>query len=409
MHSPQTSGLQRLQWLAGGFLLTFSSAFGQTFFIALFASDLKGEFGLSDGAFGTFYMAATLASATVLMWVGRVADRRDLKRVSVLTLAGLALTAAAMASVTAAWMLFPVLFGLRLFGQGLPGHISLTAMARWFVARRGRAIAIAAMGFPASQAVLPIIAIALTGAYGWRMTWWLSAAAVALLSIPLILLLFRNEPHEPERSAMHGADPRVVPARRQWTRAEVLRDPIFYVLMPGVLTSPFVVTGIFFHQITIVHAKGWDLTWFVGWYAANAATTVIATLATGWAIDRFGAARVLPGFLLPLVAGVAVLTASDNPYAAPAFMVLSGLSLGSANTVLGAIWAELYGTRHLGSIRALASSGGVLASALAPGLMGYLFDAGVTVTHQLAMLAAYTLVSACLLVMVAPRLRLRSR
>jgi MFS family permease len=354
-------------------------------------------------------MLATLASAGVLMWAGRVADRRYLKWVSVLTLGGLALTAVAMASVTAAWMLLPVLFGLRLFGQGLPGHISLTAMARWFIAGRGRAIAIAAMGFPASQAILPIIAIALTGSYGWRMTWWLSAAAVAVVSITLILLLFRKEPHEPERSAMHGADPRVAPARRQWTRAEVLRDPIFYILMPGVLTSPFVVTGIFFHQVTIVHAKGWDLTWFVGWYAANALTTVIATFATGWAIDRFGAARVLPGFLLPLVAGVAVLAASDNRYAAPAFMVLSGLSLGSANTVLGAIWAELYGTRHLGSIRALASSGGVLASALAPGLMGYLFDAGVTVTHQLAMLGAYTLLSACLLIAAAPRMSRRSQ
>jgi MFS family permease len=409
--SPQTTGLQGLQWLAGGFLLTFTSAFGQTFFIALFASDLKREFGLSDGAFGTLYMLATLASAAVLMSIGRVADRRYLRWVSVLTLAGLALAACGMASVTSAWMLLPVLFGLRLFGQGLPGHIALTAMARWFATRRGRAIAIAAMGFPVSQAILPILGIAVTGWLGWRTAWWLSAAAVIVIPVPLILFLFRREPSDPERSAVReaGAAPAAPAApRRQWTRAEVLRDPVFYILLPGVLTSPFVVTGIFFHQVTIVHAKGWNLTWFVGWYAGNALATVIATFATGWAVDRFGATRVLPWFLLPLVTGVAVLAASDDRYAAPAFMLLSGLSLGAANTVLGAIWAELYGTRHLGSIRSLASSGGVLASALAPGLMGYLLDAGVSVTHQIWMLATYALLSCGLLIAVAPRLSERA-
>ncbi|MET0429080.1 MAG: MFS transporter [Microvirga sp.] len=404
----QTTGPQALQWLAGGFLMTFTSAFGQTFFIAIFAGDLKGEFGLSDGAFGTLYMLATLASAAVLMGIGRVADRRDLRWVSVCVLGGLALAAGGMASVTSAWMLLPALFGLRLCGQGLPGHIALTAMARWFATNRGRAIAVAAMGFPVSQAALPILAIALTASFGWRSAWWLSAAAVILIPVPLILFLFRNEPAEPEREPTRGAGPALAPSRHQWTRAEVLRDPVFYILLPGVLTSPFVVTGIFFHQVTIVRAKGWDLTWFVGWYAGNALATVIATFATGWAIDRFGATRVLPVFLVPLVIGVAVLAASDDPYAAPAFMLLSGLSLGSASTVLGAIWAELYGTRHLGSIRSLASSGGVLASALAPGLMGYLLDAGVPVTRQIGWLAAYALLSSCLLIAVAPRLSARA-
>ncbi|MFC4172721.1 MFS transporter [Microvirga sp. GCM10011540] len=403
--SAHSSGLRRLHWLAGGFLLTFSSAFGQTFFIAVFANDLKAEFDLSDGGFGAFYMVATLASAATLMSIGRVADRSHLRWVAVLTLGGLALVSAAMAATASAWMLIPVLFGLRLFGQGLLGHISMTAMARWFVAGRGRAISIAAMGFPASQAVIPIVAVALTGAYGWRTTWLLGAAALLGVAAPLTIYLFRREPGGFEAASEDQASPRAAPARRQWTRAEVLRDPIFYALMPGVLASPFVVTGIFFHQVSIVHAKGWDLAWFVGWYAAHALATIGATFATGWAVDRFGSSRILPGFLAPLIIGIGVLALFDSPYAAPVFMVLSGLSLGSANTVLGAMWAELYGTRHLGSIRAVASAGGVFASALAPGLMGVLLDYGVSVTSQLLMLAGYTLASACMLVVVAPRLR----
>ena len=408
MQSAPTAALVRLQWLAGGFLLTFSSAFGQTFFIALFASELKGQFGLSDGAFGSMFMVAALASATVLIWLGRIADRRHLRWASVFTLIGLAATAAAMACITAAWMLLPILFGLRLFGQGLLGHISLTAMARWFAAGRGRAIAIAATGFPASQAILPIITVALLGSFGWRMTWWVSAAALLVVPVPLILLFFRREPQKPEEPATGLGPEEPVTERHHWTRAEVLRDPAFYALMPGVLAPPFVITGTFFHQAAIVHAKGWELSWFVGWYAAHAVATTIANFATGWGLDRFGAARALPGFLAPLVVGVTVLAISDNPYAVPAFMVLSGLSLGGANTVLTVIWAELYGTRHLGSIRALASSGSVFASALAPGVMGYLFDIGVTVAQQFTMLTIYTLLSAGLLAAVAPHLRSRA-
>jgi len=406
--NPHKSAPRKGQWLAGGFLLTFSSAFGQTFFIALFAQDLKSEFGLSDGAFGTLYMLATLASAGVLMWIGQVADRRFLRPVGGLTLAGLALAAAAMAGVAAAWMLLPILFALRLLGQGLPGHIAMTAMARWFVGERGRAIALAAMGFPASQAIIPIIAVTLAGSVGWRMTWALSAAALLAVSVPLILILFRTEPEAADEGTKAGAEAPAAPAPRDWTRSQVLRDPIFHAVMPGVLAPPFVATGIFFHQITIVQSKGWDLVWFVGWYAAHALTTVAAGLATGWVIDRFTSARVLPTFLVPLVAGVAVLGLWDSAYAVPVFMVLSGLSIGSANTVQGALWAELYGTRHLGAIRSLASAGMVFASALAPGLMGYLFDAGLTAAQQLLMLAAYTLLASGLLAAVTPRLGARA-
>ena len=122
-----------------GVLLTFGSSIGQTFFISLFAGDIRSELNLSHGMFGTFYSAATLASAIVFLWLGKFADQLDLTMLGAVTLLALSGFAMLMANADTLVMLVLSLFGLRLFGQGLSGHVAMTAMARWFSGERGRA------------------------------------------------------------------------------------------------------------------------------------------------------------------------------------------------------------------------------------------------------------------------------
>src|SRR5690606_24722764 len=142
-----------LRWLSAGFLLTLSSGFGQTYFIGLFAGELKGELAITDGQFGALYTAATLASAALLTWAGKLADRFSVRALGIGVLAGFALTSLGMAAVTSAAALGFALFGLRFFGQGMLSHVAMTAMGRWFERKRGRAVAITALGFPAGEAV----------------------------------------------------------------------------------------------------------------------------------------------------------------------------------------------------------------------------------------------------------------
>lgn len=94
---------------------------------------------------------------------------------------------------------------------------------------------------------------------------------------------------------------------------------------------------------------------------------------------------------MPLSAGLALLGIGNTALAAPVFMTLMGCTAGGAMVVLGAVWAELYGTAHLGAIRALSVSLLVLATAIAPGAMGWLMDRGVTLELQSALLSAYTI------------------
>jgi len=388
-------------WLAAGFLLTFCSGFGQTYFVAVFAGEWQAAFGLSNGEFGMLYTAATLASAAALTRVGKLADRVPIQWLGAGVFAALALAAVVAANAPSVLWLGIALFALRLFGQGLSTHTAMTAMGRWFNRQRGRAVAIAAIGIPASQALMPPLAVAGMSALGWRATWACSALLLAAIAVPLLLLLLRHERHPTRGPAAAAVDD---DDQRHWTRDEVLGSGLFYALMPAVLAPPFVITAIFFNQVALVELRGWPLAWFTGWFPLLAAVYVGASLLAGEVLDRVGAGRLLPWFLLPLGLAAVLLGGADTPAILPVAVAGVGLTQGFGSTVLGALWPELFGTRHLGAIRSLVASVVVFASAIAPGLSGVLLDRGVGLDTQLLAMAAYCIVVSFAMHAVAPRL-----
>lgn len=399
-----------LRWLVGGFVLTLCSGFGQTYYIALFAGHIKSALSMSDGHFGSLYMAGTLASAALLIWAGKAVDRFSTRWLGVLLLVGLALAALAVAFTTTAVLLVIALFGLRFFGQGMLTHLAMTAMARWFDAKRGRAVSLAALGLPTGEAVLPLAAVALIALVGWRGAWLSAALALVLIGAPLLLTVLWDEPR---RNAVpiaseHAASDDVTltepPARHQWTRADVLRSPVFYPLLAITLAPPFIVTGIFFNQVTLLHSKGWDMVWFASNFPVLAGSHVLSGLATGWLVDRCGARRLLPAFLIPLGVSAGLLTYATSPSMLPTIMALLGVTLGCSSSVQGALWAELFGTAHLGAVRAMVMSVVVFASALSPALSGVGIDNGISFESQLLAAALYCALAAIASAVLVPRL-----
>ena len=146
---------ENASFLAVGFLLTFCSSFGQTFFISLFSGDIRAEFNLSHGAWGGIYMIATLGSAAMMVWSGSLTDTVRVRTLSATIFVGFIAACIAMASVSAVWMLFPIIFALRQCGQGMFSHISGVAISRWFDATRGRALSISGLGYSVGEALLP--------------------------------------------------------------------------------------------------------------------------------------------------------------------------------------------------------------------------------------------------------------
>jgi MFS family permease len=386
-------------FLAFGALLTASASFGQTWFISLFSADIRAHFALSHGDFGAIYSLATLLSAVSLIWVGRLIDHVPLMKFCTMTFAGLAVASLGLAYSPNVLCLGVAIFGLRLCGQGLLSHIATTSMARFFDEHRGKAISVSSLGFPVAEAILPLTVVAVSAALGWSNSWvaWAAMTLVVLLPVTLFLLrasrpLWNLRPHLTSPTAVtQGAKPgsgrpippdpakATTPRRpvRSWTRKEVLRDRRFHLLLPYLLAPAFISTGVMFHQVYLVQTKGWTLEWFATGFIAYGAAKVISSLIGGPLVDRYSARVLFSSFLTPLAAGTLFLAMSDHPSAAIVFLALAGVTTGLNGPIGGAFWAELYGPRHLGSIRAMSVSIMVLGSALSPFVFGWLFDLGV--------------------------------
>lgn len=380
-------------WLAAGAVLTLLSSFGQTFFISLFAGHIRVEFGLSHGGWGGLYSLGTTASALVMVWAGGLTDRFRVRALGPVILLTLSAACLAMALNPWAWMLPIIIFALRFAGQGMLSHLAIVAMARWFVATRGRALSIATLGFSAGEAFLPLIFVALMTLLDWRIL-WLIAAAIALLGIPVLWRLLGQE-RQPRSLA--AADQSLGMDGRAWTRAQTLRHPLFWILIPALLGPSAFNTAFFFHQVHFAQIKGISHVDLVALFPLYTAVGVAAMIGSGWLLDRIGTARLMPFVQLPMVFAFAIFSLTTGPVTMIAGFICLGLTTGANSTVPNAFWAEFYGTAHLGKIKALATAVMVLGSAVGPGLTGVLIDLGQGLERQFIAIALYFIVSSVLI------------
>jgi len=397
--------LESPRLLGFGFLVAAFSSLGQTFFIGLFGAEIRADFDLDHGGFGTLYSLATVASAVSMVWLGRLIDRFDLRVFTSAVCLGLILASFIMGAARHALVLGLGIYLLRLAGQGLMSHIAITAMARYFEAGRGKAISLASMGHPASEAILPIVTVAVIGLLGWRTTWFAAGIMLALVLVPLVLLLLKDHGDRDRRYAEARAALDSSSRNQDWALSAVLRDPRFFLIVPGLMAPPFIITGLFFHQAQLVAGKGWSMTWFAGTFVAYALSTVAASFLAGPVVDRLGALRVLPAFLLPLGVALLFLALFDAPWVALVFMAVAAITTGAGHPITGALWAEAYGVTHLGSIRSVHHALMVLGSALSPAAMGLLLDDGVSMEAIAMLCVAWVMAGSILMALASRRFR----
>jgi MFS family permease len=395
---------ENARWLAGGFLLTLFSCFGQSFFIGLSGGALRRTFHLSGAAFGGIYMLATMGSAVTLPWLGRTLDLMPGWRVVRFTAPALALACVLIAVAPNVAVLTVALYLLRLFGLGMMQETAFTEIGRWFVANRGRAMALITPGQQAGVAILPIAVVLIAKASGgWRSAWIASAALVLLVGMPAIIALLKVErvprSRDPKGSGRHTA--------RDWTRSQVMRDPILYLLLLGVLAPSVISTVIFFEQDYLIDLRGYNRLAFAAAYPVMSVTTVFFGLVCGDLIDRIGSLRLLPYFLLPLAIAAATVGLVTPMWGVYVFMFLLGVSSGFTSTLLGSLWPEVYGLANLGGIRAIVVSAMVSSTAIGPGLSGALIDKGFSLPRQMLWLSGWCIAACFLLAFAASRVRLR--
>lgn len=391
-----------IRWLAVGFLLTFTSAFGQTWFISLFAGFLKEAHGLSDGTWGGLYTIATLSAAALMFWKGALADTVPLSRLAPGITVVFAASAIAMALSPSILVLGVALFLLRFCGQGMFSHMAMTAMGRWFEARRGQAVAITNLGHPAGEIALPLIVVVLIAGIGWRSAWLIVAAILLVLIVPALIWLLADD-RSPAGHTAQMVRPGLM--GRQWRRGDAVRHWLLPALLPVLLTPGFIGTVIFFQQAHIADVKGWTLLEMAPGYTAFGLATVASAFTSGWLADRFGALRLLPLLLVPMGIGVTLIGPATEVWGWYLALGVVGITQGMASSLWGVLFPLLYGTVHLGAIRSLATTIMVVSTAIGPGITGVLIDAGIDFPTQSLFLGLWCAGITLLCVAISRKLR----
>lgn len=385
--------LDNMPFLATGALLSFLSSFGQTFFISIFGGEIRSEFGLSDGDWGLIYMIGTTGSAALMVWAGGLADVFRVRTLGIAVIAALGMSCLAMAWNTSAVGLILVIFALRFMGQGMSTHMSTVAMARWFVATRGRALAIAGLGFMIGEATLPLIMVWLKSMIEWRVLWVCFAVFCLAMCVVLYQLLKlertpQSVAQETQATGMEG---------RHWTRIEAVRHPLFWLVAPAITFFSAFGTAFWFHQVHFAEVKGFTHLALVSVFPLGTITLAGSSILYGRAIDRFGASRLMPFYILPYVLAFTLHWYAPSLGWTALAVILMGLAGGGQSTILNACWAEFYGTKHIGAIKSAAAALMVFGSAIGPGLSGWLIDIGVGFEIQMLGYAACFALAAVLL------------
>ena len=391
--------LQERKLLSFGVSLTFFSSFGQTFLISLFVPFFLDAFVLSNAGFGSIYSAATLISAFSLPWLGQWIDKMPLRWYSFWVAIGLLI---ASLTVMVSWHIGVLFIGivlLRLAGQGLSGHTAQTSMARFYDGQRGKALSVSSLGYPLGEAILPILITGLLAWFHWRTVWGLMAICVAVIMIPLVYFLVGRD----KEGIENPLDSNESPNSTRESYSIIFDDERIWYLIPAILMPPFWITGLFLYQINFAPQLGWTTGLIATAFIAFAVLRIFGSILIGPAIDRFSARALFPFYMIPMIAGLAIPVLFQGGWTAFLYMSLLGATMGVGGNIKSALWAELFGTSMIGTVRSLFSSFMVFSTAVSPFLVGWLLDLQVPMEIVLIGAVISSVIAALLAIKVHPR------
>ncbi|MDC1033000.1 MFS transporter [Candidatus Pelagibacter sp.] len=385
-----------------GFIFTFFSSFGQSFFLGLFNSSIRDTLSISQGQFGSIYASATLLSSFLLIWVGKKIDDINIFRFAFFVTILLSFSCFFFSRVSSMIFLFIALFFMRFSGQGMMSHTATTTISRYFTKSRGKALSTCWFGLSMAEFILPVLVVYLLTLTTWQNI-WISISIMILMFLPVISFILIKNLDFKSREEINENDKKERNIK-QWQRIEVLKDYRFYIVCLNMLAMPWIATGVFVYQSFITESKEWGTFVIAQSFMVYSILSLITLLASGFLIDKFTSRKLLIFMNIPLLFSALVLIFFDITISAFVFLGLIGISNGLANILGSSTWAEIYGVKYIGSIKALTTALMVFSTAFGTALFGFLIDRGYSI-EQIAFISfIYIFLSIILLFFVRNKL-----
>ena len=374
-------------WIVvAGFVTQFVAVGMSNYIVGSFLIPMTEEFGWTRAEFSLSRSIGQVVLACTGFLIGSYIDRYGGRRFIIAGAFILSAATYSLGNITtlSQWLL---LNGLMLTaGAALIGNLVVNVtLGKWFVERRGRAVAIAGMGISLSGIILPVLSTWMVDEFGWRASWKLLGITAGLLTLPTAFIMRRTpEDHglypdgksEEEMSRGHGAAAKA-DFENSMTRAQAMRTSSFYFLV--------LAFGLFQISITVMLIQTIPLMTDAG-YSRLIASTMISLASVpaflskplwGILIDRYSPRKLAA--VGAAVTGSAVMlivfsVANDLDLLVYVGFLSMGIGWGGLLPLQEVIWATFFGRRYLGSVRSTAMPFTFGMSALGPVLVAYYYD-----------------------------------
>ncbi|QDT28722.1 Major Facilitator Superfamily protein [Gimesia panareensis] len=358
----------------------FLSAPGQSFSVAVFKDPMRMSLGLSETQYSLAYGFATIVSACLLPFIGRMLDHWGARIILPVVATGLAISCYFMSQIHTLGSLYLGFSLVRSLGQGALTLISVWMVGEWFEKKRGRTTALAGFGSAFSVMTVPFLNSWLISHYGWKTGWVFHAVTVAVCLILPGIFLVRNRPEdlglhpdgidpdqEPEPQPEEKSKrPLITATIESWTVRQVLRDPTFWKLLSVITTHALVGTGLVFHQIALLGSHGVPEYWAIRMMAFQALCATLLMFPAGWLTDRFPSRYILCFSMLCLALANLIVLTMPAIWMVVVYTFLLGTTGSIFRSTATVVWINYYGRMNQGAVRGVAWSMMILASALGP-------------------------------------------
>jgi predicted MFS family arabinose efflux permease len=380
-----------------GFIFTFFSSFGQSFFLGLFNAPIRNELGITHGQFGTIYASATICSSLLLIWIGKKIDDYRILNYSFFVITLLFFSSLIFSFINSIYFLAIGVFLMRLSGQGLMSHASTTTISRFFEKSRGKALSTIWFGLSTAEFILPVLVTYFFIIYSWR-TVWQGIAILIILFLPFVILNTIKSIKLDSREIDKNPNLKKINIKN-WKRRDVIKDYRFYILSLNMLAMPWMATGVFVYQSFIADSKMWDAYTIPKAFMVYSVTSILTLFSSGYLVDKFSSRKLIPIMNIPLLLAMVVLFYNQHEIYAYIFLGLVGISNGFGNILGSSTWAEIYGVKYIGGIKALTTAFMVFATAFGTAVFGVLIDRGFTIENIAFICVVYIIVSLTLLIL----------
>ena len=378
-----------------GFIFTFFSSFGQSFFLGLFNAPIRNELGITHGQFGNIYATATICSSVILIWIGKKIDDYRIFYYSFFVIILLFFSALFFSFINSIYFLAVAIFLMRLSGQGLMSHASTTTISRFFERSRGKALSTIWLGLSTAEFILPVLITYFFLIYSWR-TVWQGIAILIILLLPFVIINTIKSVKLDSREIDIDSKNKKIKIK-SWRRTDVIKDYRFYIVSLNMLAMPWLATGIFVYQSFISDSKMWAVYTIPKAFMVYSITSIVTLFLSGFLVDKFTGRKLILFMNIPLLLAMFILFKFNHEFFAYIFLGLVGISNGLANILGSSTWAEIYGVKYIGSIKALTTAFMVFSTAFGTAVFGFFIDLGFTIENIAFVGGAYIVISLALL------------